>query len=472
MTSTRCSVSIDNQIVGDIGARSQNKDGIELDLPIGKHYIGVSTNVKHFDNFGGAGDITSVSQENEGKQFEINEQDALIEIKLKTKNHNIFTDSPRFIISEIIHWTKEELDKLNESDEQDDDSDIDDEKKNQIEEIEIDNNNLDNDASLINDKNEKSTENPTNKRKFHISFLIIGILLVVLATFLIWFVVSSQNNIVVTIDDKVYKINEVKEITEGQYSIELLLKDIDNVLLTRIYPEDDEMLRSVNDEARYHFEAYQKYYDYTEKEFLETFGFKNYNEFINYLKLDYRYQKYLNDYIRNALSEEEIQQYYSDNVFGAINTQYILIENISNDDNAKKLATEIINKLNSGTTWNSILRDYKNKITFENLGYVSWNNTLTEEFFTALKNMSNNSYSKEPVKATHGYYIIYRFDQKEISSFVDERDAIIDAIINDKKANDSDLLYKILISLREENNINFSNKKMKEKYDKYCKEYK
>ena len=86
--------------------------------------------------------------------------------------------------------------------------------------------------------------------------------------------------------------------------------------------------------------------------------------------------------------------------------------------------------------------------------------------------MEDNSYSEEPVKTSYGYHVIYRLDQKEKPSLKKSKDTIIEKIVTNKKSEDSNLLYKSLISLREENKIDFKDTVMKSKYEDYCKQYK
>ena len=44
-----------------------------------------------------------------------------------------------------------------------------------------------------------------------------------------------------------------------------------------------------------------------------------------------------------------------------------------------------------------ISEEYKDKITYEDLSYQSWDASLEKSFMTALKKMDDNSYSDEPV---------------------------------------------------------------------------
>lgn len=324
--------------------------------------------------------------------------------------------------------------------------------------------------------------------KHHITIysFIGGVLLTTLIAFIIWpdriATLKDGTQPVVKVDKTTYTADDLYENMKGYYSVSLLLDQIDNDLLTKIYPENDEMTQEVNSNAEYYLNTYKQYYGYTQEQFLEKNGFSSYEAFLEYLRLDYRRSKYLDDYVEKNLTDQEIEKYYNDKVVGDINTQHILVEvksdsdgedsNKLSDEDAKKLAEEIITKLNDGTSWEQIQKDYKDKITYENLSYQSWDASLEESFLTALKEMEDNSYSTEPVKTTYGYHVIYRLDQKEKPSLKDSKEKIINNLVADKKSADSNLLYKSLISLREEKNIDFSDTVMKSKYEAYCKQYK
>ncbi len=324
-----------------------------------------------------------------------------------------------------------------------------------------------------------------DKYRIPVYTFIAGVLITIFVAILIWpdriATLKDGTQPVVKVGGKTYTADNLYENMKNYYSVSLLLDEIDSDLLTKLYPEDDAMTKKVNENAEYYLNMYKQYYNYTQEEFLEKNGFSSYNAFLDYLKLDYRRNQYLDDYVEKNLTDTEIQKYYDDNVFGSINTQHVLVEVKSSDDedgnkledaDAKALAEEIITKLNDGTSWETIQKDYKDKITFEDLGYQSWDASLEESFMTALKDMEDNSYSQEPVKTSYGYHVIYRLDQKEKPSLKKTKDTIVEKLVAEKKADDSNLLYKALISLRSEKKINFSDTVMKSKYDAYCKQYK
>lgn len=334
----------------------------------------------------------------------------------------------------------------------------------------------------------KLTEISVLFEKNHVAIysFIAGLLITTLVAFIIWpdriATLKDGTQPVVKVNKKTYTANDLYEDMKSYYSVSLLLDKIDNDLLTKMYPENDTMTSEVKSNAEYYFNTYKQYYNYTQEQFLEKNGFSSYDAFLDYLRLDYRRNKYLEEYIKKNLSDDEIKKYYDENVFGDINTQHILVEVKSDSDkddskklsdaDAKKLAEEIITKLNDGTSWEQIQKDYKDKVTYEDLSYQSWDASLEESFMTALKKMDNNSYSEEPVKTSYGYHVIHRLDQKKKPTLKKSKDKIISNLISDKKSADSNLLYKSLISLRKEKNINFSDTDMKAKYESYCKKYK
>lgn len=323
------------------------------------------------------------------------------------------------------------------------------------------------------------------RNRYAIYSFIGGVLLTVLIAIIIWpdriAALKNGEEPVVKVGKETYTADELYESMKDYYSVSLLLDEIDDDLLTKLYPEDDEMTEEVKSNAEYYLNMYEQYYNYTEEQFLEKNGFSSYDAFLEYLRLDYRRNKYLDDYVEDSLTDEEIQRYYDDNVFGDINTQHVLVEVKSDsddedsdklsDEDAKALAEEIITKLNDGTSWETIQEDYKDQITYEDLSYQSWDASLEESFMTALKEMDDNSYSEEPVQTSYGYHVIYRLDQKKAPTLKKTKEKIVENLVSDKKSEDSNLLYKALISLREEKNITFSDTVMKAKYENYCKQY-
>ena len=321
------------------------------------------------------------------------------------------------------------------------------------------------------------------KNRFIIASFVVGVIVTSLVAMLLWperiATLKNGEEPIVKVGKNTYTADNLYTRMKEHYNVSQLLDQIDNDILTKLYPEDKEMTDEVKQNAEYYINMYKQYYNYTEEQFLSSNGFSSYNDFLEYLKLDNRRKKYLDEYIEKNLTDKEIENYYNKNVYGDINCQHILVETSSEenskklkDEDGKKLAEEIIGKINDGTSWDEVKKKYKDKVTFEDLSYQSWDSDLEDSFKTALKEMSDNSFSKEPVKTSYGYHIIYRIDQKKVESLKKVKDKIITKLVEEKKSADSNLQQKALISLRNDNKIKFYDTNMESKYNTFKKQYK
>lgn len=266
---------------------------------------------------------------------------------------------------------------------------------------------------------------------------------------------------------------DMKEI----YSISSLLDKIDNKILEEKYPDSDEMNDEVKEEAENYYSVYEQYYGYTKEQFLSGNGFGSEAAFFEYLKLQYRRNKYAEEYIKGLVTEDEINDYYEDKVYGDINTKHMLVKVDSDATDEEKteaenLAKEIISKLNEGKTFDELKEEYKDSITYEELGYKSYNASLESAYMKEMESLANESYSKTPVKTSYGYHVVYRIDQKEKPTLEDVKDEIIDSLADQKAADDQNLNYIALDKMRTEAGLKFSDTVLERKYEKYMEQYK
>ena len=218
---------------------------------------------------------------------------------------------------------------------------------------------------------------------------------------------------------------------------------------------------------------YNQYYGYSKEEFLTKSGFGSERAFIEYLRLQYRRTQYTDDYIKEQITDKEIEKYYEDKVYGDINTKHILVKvSSSATDEEKKeaenLAKEIITKLNEGKSFDEVKDEYKNKITYEELGYKAYNASLESAYMEAMQKLENNSYTKEPVQTSYGYHVIYRVDQKDKPSLEEATNSIVKILGKNLESEDSYIKYKALIKMREDSKLKFKDSKYKEEYKEYC----
>ena len=308
-----------------------------------------------------------------------------------------------------------------------------------------------------------------------------GILITVLVVVIIWpdriATLKDGTQPVAEIDGYTVTANDLYEDMKDVYSISSLLDKIDNKILEEKYPETDEMNDELKQQAESYYSAYKQYYKMDKETFLSNNGFGSEKAFLEYLRLQYRRNKYAEDYIKTLISDKEVEKYYEDKVYCDINTKHILVkvDSSASDEDKKKaedLAKEIISKLNDGKSFDEVKEEYKDQITYEELGYKSYNANLESAYMEAMQKLENNSYSKEPVKTSYGYHVIYRIDQKEKPALEDVKEEIIDSLVSEKKSEDKNISYVALDKMREESGLKFSDTVLEKKYNTYMSQYK
>lgn len=262
---------------------------------------------------------------------------------------------------------------------------------------------------------------------------------------------------------------EIKE----QYTIDNMLQIIDKKILDKKYELTEEQEKEVDEQVQQCFQVYSLYYGYTEEQFLQSSGFSSKDEFREYMVFDYKRNLAYLDYVKEITSEDEINKYYEEKVYGEINTKHMLVQITEEvaDENAKKMAEEIIKKLNSGEDFDKVAKEYGNKITFEELGYNGFDSSLVSEYVEASKKLENGKYSKEPVKTRYGYHVIYKIDQKDKPSIEEIKEKILKVLGDELEDKDENIRYKALIKLREKNGVEFKDDKFKSEYEKYREKY-
>lgn len=264
--------------------------------------------------------------------------------------------------------------------------------------------------------------------------------------------------------------NQMYNEMEKQYPISYILELTDKVILEKMYNITDEKKKEIKEEAESILSMYQMY-GYTEKQFLEENGFNSKEEFIDYMEFDYRRNLCVIDYYKTLISNEDIENYYNDNVYGKINTKHMLVQ-VSDDVTDKQAldtANEILAKLKAGTSFDDVANEYKDKITTENVDFDSFDAaTLATEYVDASKKLEKDNYTTEAVKTSFGYHIIYCVNKADKPSLEEVENDIVEALGADLEKEDQYIRYKALIKLREDKKLKFKSENLEKKYEEYC----
>lgn len=322
---------------------------------------------------------------------------------------------------------------------------------------------------------ENKKENVLKKllKKEVIISLVIGLLLGLLIMFFVNFGAEAFVSGKFITEGKLY--NKMKD----YYSIDLVLENVDNTILNKKYDLAEDELDELRKTADTYIEQYEAY-GYTQEEFLKQNGFENYDDFVEYLGLDYKRSLYVYDYLETQLEENAVKNYYEENAFGKVNTKHILAKfsDTMTEEQALTIANDIISRLNAGEDFDTLANEYTTKyvndVITEDLGEMGAFDNLETSYVDGMKKLEAGKYSTEPVKTSYGYHVIYCVDKTEKTDEISAKDkmAIIDVLATEKGLTlDETTYYKTLIQMREEAGLKFFDKDFKEKYEEYCEPY-
>lgn len=264
-------------------------------------------------------------------------------------------------------------------------------------------------------------------------------------------------------------------------NISKLVNMIDKSIFEKKYKksneEDEAVKKQINQIKQYYGKDESTY-----KNVLQSyFGVESESELEDSLRLEYKKNLAVKDYIKKNIKDDEIQKYYNENTYGQVKASHILIsskvkdnatdeEKTKAENKAKKKAEKIIKQLNEGADFKELAKKYSSDdATASNggdLGYFNLDD-MTEEFSNAVKKLNKDEYTKEPVKTTYGCHIILKTGEKDKPKLKKVKSDIIDKLTEQKLNNSKTLYYETLMDIRNENGIKWNDDTLKKAYEDY-----
>jgi foldase protein PrsA len=267
--------------------------------------------------------------------------------------------------------------------------------------------------------------------------------------------------------EKVYKLLKEK------YAKNIMADEIDKIIFDTIYKDDEEIKSQVEEQLEYYRTQYGDSWETT----LKSAGYENESVFEDELRLSFQRNKAVKDYIKENVTENEINSYYKDEYAGSISAKHILIStsNGRSEEEAEKEAKEIIKRLDKGEDFSEIAKeksdDPGSKDNGGDLGYFG-KGEMVKEFEDAAYALNVNEYTKEPVKTRYGYHIILKTGQKDKAELKDVKDTIIDKIVEKKINEDKLIAVTALESIRKDYGLKINDSILKREYKEYIQEQK
>lgn len=211
------------------------------------------------------------------------------------------------------------------------------------------------------------------------------------------------------------------------------------------------------------------------------YGVESIEELEKYIRLEFKRDEAINDYIESHITNSEIEDYYNKNITGDVRISQIYIKsNIKNSDNelekkkkdeeALKKANEVIKKLEDKKSWKDLVKEYSDdeatKLNDGDLGFLKATN-INEKMNNAIKDLKKGEYTKEPLKTEHGYHILLKTDEKDKPSLKSIKNDIKEKLKAQKLGSSKTISVDTLDLIRKEAKVEFKDDKLKEAYNKY-----
>ncbi len=270
--------------------------------------------------------------------------------------------------------------------------------------------------------------------------------------------------------------NEIKK-----DNISKLVDMLDKDLLYKKYKTDSKETEAIDKQI----EQVKSYYGSDENTYQsmlkQYFGVDSEKDLKEKLKLEYKRNLAVEDYIKKNIKDSEIKKYYDEKVFGQVKASHILIsinvkdgatdeEKKAAEEKALKKANKVIKELKNGKKFADLAKKYSDdKANSENGGDLGYFNLdeMVSEFSDAVKELKKDEYTKEPVKTEYGYHIILKTGEKDKAKLKTIKKDIIEKIKTQKLNDDPSLYYKALRGFREDNKIKWNDDTLKKAYNDY-----
>lgn len=298
---------------------------------------------------------------------------------------------------------------------------------------------------------------------------------------------ENGEEVVAELDGKSFTANELYDDLKTSYGTTFLVNMIDNYIANEEIETDD----SAREYAKNELENLKKQYELYQMDFdsaMKQAGYQTEDQLLDEIILQYKKDKVVKNYAEEQISDQEVEDYYNENIFGEITAKHILIkpettsdmsddEKKAKEEEALNKAKDLINELNNGADFDTLAKENSDDTGSASEGGLIkdftkvGDNSVVTEFWDAAYNLKNDEYTSEPVKSSFGYHIILKVSQNERPSLEDTKDDILDTLATNKLSSDDNLSAKYWVKIREKYKLNIVDSDLKKVYDDTVKNY-
>lgn len=289
--------------------------------------------------------------------------------------------------------------------------------------------------------------------------------------------------------------NEVYNTMKKDYSLDATLSLIDQKILEKEFKKD---VKDAKKYAEDTIKSMKESYGNDDK-LLEAIrmytGFSNIDAYKNFLYINYLQNKAAEQYAKDLVSNNSIENYYKDIYFGDVSIDHILItssvksgatdeEKKAAEKEAKAKAEEVIKKLDEAKKNKKDIKEEFAKLAKEyskddktkndggKLGYINLNQLGSnyDELINAATKLKDGEYSSKVITTDLGYHVILKEGQKKKASLEDVKDTIRETLAQSTLSSDAQINAKAMKHYRDEYGVSIIDSDIKKEYEAYIKD--
>lgn len=303
---------------------------------------------------------------------------------------------------------------------------------------------------------------------------------------------SNGDEAVVTFKDgEMISANDFYEEIKNSFGLDTLLNMIDKYIFEAEFPDEIE-----NGEAYAEAAIDQLRTSYGSDEellsALQYYGYQTVEAYQNFVYISYMQNVAIEDYVRNNITDEELQDYYDNDVFPDMTISHILItpdvtDDMSDEEQeeaetaAQDTVESIIDQLNEAkdngedieSVFASLAEEYSEdddtKDDGGNLGEINIGDLDSnyDELIRAASELEDGEYSTEVITTELGYHVILKTATGEKASYDDSLEDMKDAITQDKLSEDQSLMVDAIRYYRDLYELDIIDSEMDSQYSIY-----
>ena len=294
-------------------------------------------------------------------------------------------------------------------------------------------------------------------------------------------IVSFENGDMISVDD-------FYQVIKDDYGLQALITMIDTYVLEHEFAD---YVDEAKDRGDYYVDAYVESLG-SEEEVLSTYGFQTMDAFRDYWYLTMLQSHAIEEYAKDQITDEQIEDYYNNDVIGDMEIAHILVTpNIDEDatdeetdeaeEKAKAEVEDIIIKLDEAKAngedieevFGELVKEYSededSKEDNGSLGRINYGDSdgKYDELIAAAEELKDGEYSTEVITSELGYHVILKIKSYEKEKLDDLKDEIIQTLSEDYIQNNDDVGINALQHYRREYGMEIQDDEINRQYSNY-----